>query len=449
MTPRDFAEKALLGTLLTGPAQIRSLDWLQAEDFRSPAHQHLYRVLSEMVAEHDAAERDEDGEDFDFHRDVLGDDLVVGGVAYDSTVYELVDGEIVERSEQDKIAQHARRMREHHEVPGIDPVTVLQRLQADPDPSVQRNTTLTAPGLHDLIAAAPPIHAAQPEAYGQIVLEASIRRQVQAAGIRVGHAAETSSDLAGMLDVVEHALTEVDDARRRWDGLADTAPQTEAATRPERAARDPLLADGPRLDANAQHDAEYGLVAEVLADPFVLDELADRVQPRDFGDQELGNTFRAASAVHAQRFSTHTRVDAVTVAWEQQRQAPNHGDGLEIDELAELGHSIPLGRDHAHHCAEGVLRGSLERLTATASESVTAAAQHPGLQPSDVLHTSSSALEGVLHMARRAASPAAQLAQTAQPGHSPTTPRAPSSAQQPCAAIPLHKPRHRTAENGR
>lgn len=447
MNPRDFAEKALLGTLLTGPAHIRSLSWLQAEDFRSPAHQQLYRVLSEMVAEHDAHDAaNEEVADFDFHREVLGDDLVVEGVAYDSTLYKLLDGEIVERSEQDKAAQHAHQMQEINQIPGVDPVTVLQRLQADPDPSVQRNTTLTAPGLHDLIAAAPS-HRPQPEAYGQIVLEASIRRQVQAAGIRVGKAAETSSDLAGMLDVVEHALTEVDDARRRWDGLTGSTQQT------KRTERDPLLASSPseRLDDDAQHDAEYGLVAEVLADPHVLDDLADRVQPADFGDEQLGNTFRAAGAVHAQRFSARTGVDPVTVAWEQQRQAPVHGEGLPIDELAELGHTIPLGRPHAHHCAEGVLRGSLERLTATASESVTAAAQHPGLQPSDVLHTSSTALESVLHMATRAGPQAAvQLAQSAQPpAAAPPARNAPAA---PCNAIPFHRPPRsttRSSEHGR
>ncbi|WP_340672152.1 DnaB-like helicase N-terminal domain-containing protein (plasmid) [Saccharopolyspora sp. ID03-671] len=432
MNPRDFAERSLLGVLLDSPGRIRALDWLEADDFRSPAHQVLYTIITDMVAEHDA-ERD-DGPDFDFRRDVIGNDIVVGGVVYDSTRYKLDGyGDVVELSAAETEERLDEELRAHYEVPGVTPVTVLERLQQSSDPSVQRSSALTAPGLHQLIATAPPNRVAQPEAYARIVLESSIRRQVQAAGIRVGQAAETSPDLADMLGVVTNALTEVDHAQQRWSALTD---RTGGELAP-RAPLDVAGLDGERPTTEATRDAEYGLISEAIANPRVLDELdlANTVTPEDFADPELGNTWRATVAVHASAAATGTRVDVITVAWEQQRQSPVHGEGLDVEDLAEAGQTIPLGDGHAQHCADAVLRGSISRLTHTAAESVTKAAQHPGLQPADVLHTSTTALDAVLHKASRG-SQAAALAQQASPARpAATTPPAP--AQQVCNTVPL------------
>ncbi|GGM67793.1 hypothetical protein GCM10012275_43000 [Longimycelium tulufanense] len=41
-------------------------------------------------------------DDFDFHRDVLGDALVVGGVAYNPIDWKLEDGDVVRRSPEER-----------------------------------------------------------------------------------------------------------------------------------------------------------------------------------------------------------------------------------------------------------------------------------------------------------------------------------------------------------
>ncbi|MEV4649057.1 DnaB-like helicase N-terminal domain-containing protein [Saccharopolyspora sp. NPDC049357] len=396
MNAREFAERALLGTLLQTPGHVRELSWLQAEDFRGQGYQVLYRTIGEVVREHDAA---------------------VAAQAVD-----------------------ARNHQAPHDVPSLNAVTMLQRLQRDRDPSVQRSSALTAPGLHQLLSTAPPERVAQPQAYAMIVLESSIRRQVQAAGMRVGAAAETSPDLAAMLSVVETALTEVDAVRQRWDDLHPAPGLTGDEHEIVPQARESVVFDeaipNELLDTVAQRNAEYGLVSEALANPPVLDELADRVRPEDFGDEHLGNTYRAIISVHAEATATGVTVDAVTVAWQQQRQEPVHGPGLAIPELNELGQTIPLGANHARRCAVDVLRGSLSRLTETAAQSVAEAAQHPGLQPGDVLHTSTQALEAVVHMARRTAAPAASLAQQASPSR-PASTKPPAPTQQVCNTVPL------------
>ncbi|WP_190824775.1 DnaB-like helicase N-terminal domain-containing protein [Saccharopolyspora pogona] len=416
MTPREFAERSLLGVLLDEPGRLRDLDYLRAEDFRSPAYQVLYRTLGEMVAEADAALAETlADEDFDWQDEMLGDDLVVGGVAYDRTEYKIVDGEVERRSAEETRRLREEQAHEDYQVPGVDPVTVHTRLRESGDPQVMRSQLLTAPGLHTLMATAP-ARSAQPEAYAQIVLESSIRRQVEAAGLRVGHAADTSPELAGLLAVVDTALAEVDDARQRWEALH---PSGDAAPAPHREHLIAVQADAEvwlDLPQQALVDAETGLVAEALTTPRILAELAAQVQPGDFGDKSLGATWAAAVEVHAASATRGPHVDPVTVAWQQQRQAAVHGEGLPVEQLAELSQSGSLGAGHAHRCANVVLRGSLIRLTTTAARSVTDAAQQPGLQPSDVLHTSTLALQAVVATARRVGSPAAQLARQAAPG---------------------------------
>lgn len=411
MNPRDFAERALLGALLQYPGIVEGLSFLRARDFHAPAHQVLYATISDLVREHGEQrlqQSQQQDDDFDFWRDVIGDDLVVEGIAYDSTLYE-PDGEggVVERPREEAEALAEQQWREWVTIPEITPLTVHERLQQSTDPAVHRSTLLTGPGLHTLIATAPPVHRTQPESWALIVVEASIRRQVAQAGMRVGQAAE-SSELTSVLRAVDGAVTEVDSARHRWENLLWQRFSPEPPSHERLVRNDDQRIDIP--DPDTVHSAEYGLVEHALAQPRVLDDLAERIQPSDFANQELGNTWRAAVAVHA---TDDRRVDPITVAWELQRQEPEHGPGLPVDTLATLGQTIPLG--NAEHCAEVMLRGSLSRLTRHAAEVVTHAAQQPGLQPGDVLHTSSLALEAVTHTARRLASPAAQLARQAAP----------------------------------
>src|SRR5207302_10305610 len=83
----------------------------------------------------------------------------------------------------------------------------------------------------------------------------------------------------------------------------------------------------------------------------------------------------------------------VTVAWEQQRHTAHHGPGVPVERLLRIVDRGPVG--DVTCAAEVVLRGRLARLAAAAAAAVQQAAQHPGLQPADVLHTSRLAYDAV------------------------------------------------------
>lgn len=397
MTPRDFAERALLGCLLLEPGRIRDLEWLQPGDFRSPPHQTLYRHLAGMVAAADTRQTEHDAQ--------------------------------------------------RHQVPGVTPITLYEAIQDSGELGTTRSTLLTAPGLHTLMETAPPVSSAQPEAYANMVLESSIRRQITEAGIRVGQSTETSPELASVLDTVEQALDRVDDAQHRWQ--ASTRSDTTYAPT-ELARRSRTRPDGDILDVETVAAAEYGLVEHILAAPSTLNAVGERVQPGDIADQQLATTFRSAQQVHADAARTGHHVDPVTVAWEQQRQQAQHGPGLDIEQLASMGRTIPLG--DAQHCADTVLRGSLTRLTRSAAGSVQTAAQTPGLQPGDVIHTSRVALTAVTDTAERLArgSPAAHLAGQARPS---ATARAAEASPPHAGDRPdhsgCHEPAHQVTDLGR
>lgn len=377
MNAREFAERALLGVLLVRPGHVRDLaEWLHPADFRQPAHQVIYACIRDMVAEAD-------------------------------------DGWAVRPAPFDDLT-----------VPGVDPVTIYDRIQA----SGELGTSLiTAPGLHTLMHLAPHPDRAQPHAYGVMVLEASIRRTVENAGIRVGQVAEDTPDLVGMLDAVQAALDAVEFAQERWeavtgrpatvlrllDGQNPAAIEDQAAEL-ARATTDelPELVEAPDPEQLAQ--AELGIVGAVLTTPALLDELADRLFPEDFADPAIGNTYRAAVEVHQTSQVTGQQVDAVTVAWAQQRHQLQHGPGLSPDQLVSLTSGIPSvspGYD-----ADLVLRGSLARLTLHAAENVQKAAQHPGLTPDDLLRTAHMAFDAVKTAAvRMTGRSPAQLAAAATP----------------------------------
>ncbi len=367
MTPREFAERALLGVVLQEPSHIRPMrEWLAAEDFRAPAHQRLWSTMDSMVTDADA--------------------------------------------------------RSDRSLTDVNPVTVLHHVHEPEagdwrgeldDAAAERSGVLTGPGLHTLIATAPAPSQAQPEAYGAIVLEASIRRQVAAAGMRVGQTATGHADLDEMLTSVDQALTQVQEAAARWDVTERASSEANTATA--------VLASGHAPDENAVYDAEYGLVSEVLTNPSVLNELASSVQPDDFADAELGATYRAAVAVHHEHAAGGPAVDPITVAWQQQRQqVAQHGPGLETTTLADIAHrSAPLGPAAAASCASTVLHGSVARRAAAAAETVQQAAQHPSMRPHEVLSACTAALHTVRDAARRAQGPV-QLARQAS---SPTSPQ--------------------------
>lgn len=280
MNPRDFAERALLGTLLHEPGRVRDLDWLSSDDFYRPAHQDVFAGVRDLVASHDTAAGGPPAED--------------AGSAVD----------------------------------GVDPVAVWQRVQDRAEHASAQHTTLTAPGLHSLMETAPPAHAAQPAVYATIVLESSMRRQISQDGMRVGQTS-SSPELATMLGEVSQALQHVEEVEQRWHG-SNREPQT-----PTQGASEAVLREPP--SSQQRTEAEHSLVEHVLARPELLDELPE-LAPDDISDPAVANTLRAAAELHAD--PAGPRADAVTVAWQQQRSGL---DGLSPEQLSAASGHTPVG----------------------------------------------------------------------------------------------------------
>lgn len=446
MNAREFAERALIGTLIAQPGRVADLDFLQPDDYANPMHQVLHATVTEMVGE--AAAKVEWGW---FEVDAIDGsgkypEPTDAEAAYQETLGILdnlddmdqtpsnwadLDLDAERRVKAEALAQHmahypglADRLNPYdrgvleralplaetdpYQVPGVDPMSIFERIHS----SGELGTTqfdgpeaINAVTLHTLMATAPP--NPQPRTYGLMVLEASMRRQVEQTGMRVGQAVEESSDLTVMLGVVQTALDQVAQVQGRWEAITGTGAG------PDRGRIDALL-DGVgedqqlaavvRLDATSLLEvptaeevqvAEASLIKAVLTDREALSHLVDRVQPGDFADRATGNTYRTAVEV----YRAGQVVDPVTVAWAQQRYVPAHGNGLSPDTLSELS-QVP-GVHDGRYAADVVMRGSLARMTQHAADTVRAAAQHPGLQPGDVLHTTRLAYEAVAEAAQR------------------------------------------------
>jgi replicative DNA helicase len=358
ITPREFAERALLGVLLLHPAQVMEIaGWLRPDDFRTPANGVIYRNMRNMVNEA-------------LHRTAIA---------------------LATRGQPDGVTAVPT---ERSDVPGVTPVTLFDRISRSTELG---DRSITAPYLHTLLATAPVTGAVQPAAYAQMVLEAAIRREVERSGLRVAQAAGSPGmELGALLATVNSALQAIDTAQHRSDTAtvpSDVSPS--AVSRLGRASRPRLIdsthtetsldlvATAPDRDEIAA--AEQTVLGIVLARPDAMAGVVDRLDPDDFADRELGNAFRAAIDVHASAHMTGRQVDPVTVAWQQQRQSAQHGPGIPVERLIRITHDRSVG--DLDFAVDVVMRARLTRLAAHAADAVQQAAQHPGLQPADLLHS--------------------------------------------------------------
>ncbi|HEX5117833.1 MAG TPA: DnaB-like helicase N-terminal domain-containing protein [Pseudonocardiaceae bacterium] len=442
LTPREFAERALVGTLLWQPGRILDIAaWLDAEDFRTPANGVVFRHLRDAVAEacgrvqwgtvqvhaEGGSGRTSGVTDAD---EALRTVMVIADNLSDMREHPSSWSDVDIEAERHACADASARCAAEHPgllqqldvsaraeidavlalasvnpyaVPGVDAVSLFERISASTEPG---DRSISAPFLHTLMATAPATSMGQPEVYGQMVLEASIRRQVQQAGMRVAQASQTTAELGGLLAAVETAVNDLDVAQQRWGIVNDGHIGTTSVDRPSAASLrsvpqrvDPdTLASrldlvAPMPEEGEVATAEETVLAAVLVRPDTLSGLAARLHPEDFADDQLGLAFRAAIDVHTTARATGSRVDPVTVVWEQQRHAAQHGAGISVDRLMRIVERGPVG--DLGYAAEVVMRGRLARLTVDAARAVQQAAQHPGLQPADVLHTTRLAYDAV------------------------------------------------------
>jgi replicative DNA helicase len=365
MNAREFVERGLLGTLLQRPGRVRAVTgWLRPSDFRTPANRHVFGALQTMVAEYDDAHPHEPRGDV---------------------------------------------------VPGVDAVSVWDRIFHSGE---RGSHAITGPALHALIATAPDVATAQPEVYARYVLEASVRRDVERTGMRVGRLADAHPDLDRLLEIVEEALHDVETAHDRWNaalpGQASATLNAPAAA--GRGDVPDLQMEAP--DPETVRQAELALVGQVLNHPALLDEFGDTLRPEDFLQPEAGNTFRAAQEVHAAR-AVGGRVDPITVVWRQQQNTAQYGAGLTPKQVLDAAQNPPS--PDPHWSAQMVMGASLSRLTSRAAEAVQRAAQHPGLAPADMLHTTRMTLTAVQETAHRMSGRSSSAALAAQGNPVPIT----------------------------
>lgn len=340
ITPREFAERALVGTLLQQPGRITTIaQWLDPEDFRTSVNGTVFAHLRDMINE-----------------------------------------------SQNPAAVTAQAL--------------LDRLLSSGDIG---DRTSIGPYLLNLVATAPSMTSAQPETYAQMVLEASIRRDVERWGMRVAQVTDIQPELADLLAAVQTALNQVDAIGQRWEtatALHNRSRVLSEGGGPTTVARADRWVDPDSivsgLDAFAsppdERDlatAEETVIASVLIRPEALAGLLDRLYPEDFADRRIGNAFRAAIEI----YTAGRRVDPVTVAWEQQRHGAQHGPGMSPAWMVEVINHGPVG--NLDYATDVVMRGALARLTAEAARTTQRVAQHPGLQPADVVHTTRLAFQAV------------------------------------------------------
>lgn len=262
--------------------------------------------------------------------------------------------------------------------------------------------------LAEVIAAAP-ASGGQPAVYAELVMEASIRRQITELGYEAARLSAQTPPVAELLAAQEKITTQLAAAQQRWDAITQTRDVRRTLTG-EAAASDggdrdlfgrPVLPmpTTPAPSAEEVHAAQEQVIGGILRHPGVADALLGRLESTDFLDQELGNTLDAAQQVHAHAAVTGRQVDPVTVAWALQTLPEHRGPTPPPEYLHDLAATAePNERDHA---VDLVMRSSLAKLTTTAANTTQQAASHAGMAPADVLATARTAYQSVDTAARR------------------------------------------------
>jgi len=454
MDIHEFAEIALLDVLVAQPGRVSSLrSWLAPQDFAHPEHAALFAHLDELVThaqqqvrwgdgEHDLpdasgsvpdvvallpveteAQRvlhevrsmsralrdmreypaDWAGLDIEREQRERADRIAASAAAYPGLLDRLTDAD---RAEIEAVLPLTTR--NAYAVAGVDAAAVWHRAHGDTvDTAAWSADRARSPALSAGVATAtsPPPQGRRVQRYGLMVLEAAIRRRVEQAGLQVLHATTGRPDLRTMVTTVELALSAARHAEHRWEQAHQhtTMPSSghgagldageevgvDGAEHRRRPAA-PVQLTGQAPDSEQIRTAETAVVGHLLATPELVETFQRMdVQPRDFADPLCANTYRAA----VELFQRGEPVDAVTIAGQQQRSERQHGRGLPVERIQALrrepGHGDPRGH------AETVLRGSVHRLTEQAARAVRQAAAHPGVVPTDLLHTTQLAYQAV------------------------------------------------------
>ncbi|MFJ7278292.1 DnaB-like helicase N-terminal domain-containing protein [Kitasatospora sp. NPDC098663] len=290
LSPDLEAEQALLGALLLAPSELETVKvWLKPSHFLRPAHAALYEVLlAQRASGHP-------------------------GSAKDSTRDQLRDW-------------------------ALDALASAREASRGLTPSYASTLMLVCPT------------ASHANAYGRMVLESAIRRQVHTHAHRLQHAARAGS-LDDVLRLSAELHTAIHELATTWGSL-DECPRPLPGPWPLE------LPDGIREKTLLD---ETALLSSSTSVPDTLIATTRWLRPSDFLDPGHGAVYQALAALarHAEP------VDAMTVLWETQRRGAIASGAITADGVrAATRHGFS---GDPQYWGERVLRASVLRGTADAA----------------------------------------------------------------------------------
>jgi replicative DNA helicase len=362
-----MAEAALLGALIWDPSRLQHINWLEPTDLYRPSHRAIYQTLIGLVT----------------------------------------DGEPVDPQSLLE-ALHRGKYHDLH----ID--------------NAAGNGPLSAFAVSELLSMTPasPTHS-QHHRYAEIVLEASIRRQVLDAGASIeqtalGYANHPVSHAFNAMDrVLGTTTTRLDDLTQRLSestelasavrAALDTSTQRTTSTpaRTTSAIAEALVTDAGSASAGTEHSAlpldlpapsparlrhaEHALIGACLAQPGLRQIAQDRLRAEDFAQPEVAATWQ----VLADLASRGEPIDFVLLAAEIQRHGdhPDHGPGLEPRELATLARRADVVS--GPRAASLVIRAALSRAAENVHAALAEAGADRGRNSAELLGAARRAIERI------------------------------------------------------
>lgn len=250
--------------------------------------------------------------------------------------------------------------------------------------------------LRSVPVPAAPIH------YARMVLEGSLRREITCQGVLLracALAAALQRDARPVTVGTSMVRDTLGDGERRWQLASGGSPLAEV-THPELApalrnldrylAADRLLTAHPPLDTEDVGAHERTLVCSLIVRPGALPAVRRWLRPQAFQDEAWRAAYLAVLELH----DRHAPIDPVTVAWEIQRAAAQHGPGPDPAQLTKAGDIAGASEPTFH--GKDVAAALVRRTADHAARSLEAAAMNPGLDLPSVYETGSLVLEGVL-----------------------------------------------------
>jgi len=222
--------------------------------------------------------------------------------------------------------------------------------------------------------------------YGRILVEATIRRQVAAMGLRLEFLAAREPDQ--ITDRVANALTSLEALNRRWHvsgGQRNEADADHVAAAMSVCADEPSRPDDPDVETHpAGHDMDQRLAEEAVIGAAVHDwppgaraYVLESVRRSDFTDTRAAATWQAVEHLTERA----EPIDEITVAWQVLRARSRTGDGLTVQELRET-----RGSALFHEMGAATLaRSTLTRVADQAMIAISQCAQDLRIDPTALI----------------------------------------------------------------